>query len=246
MALCNSPYPQIDNILLEALKKCNAKFEEIRNEINKYIKQIEILRANKQNSDFANISTYVTKLYNGIDEFNIAAYKIIVPKTYDFAWKSAETVVDTQGKKKSKINDAWILALLATFNPIAKFVYENEVKSKADYFLKKVNNALQARANLNQELTMYGADMVSIFREAKRLWSNMSDNTMTFLASNAMIQAYKDAGVTKVRYDTINDDRRTEICASLDQTVIDIDKIIIGVNAPPMHYNCRSWLTPIN
>lgn len=238
-------YKEIDSILLESLKKSNVLFESVRFEMNNYVKQIEVLRANKQNSDFARISEFVERLYNGIDKFNTIAYEEIAKKTYDKAWEEAEEVVDAAERKKDPITIAWVLAIMATFNPIVKYVYESEVKAKADYFFKKVNNALQARANLDKELTMYGADMVSIFREAKRLWSNMTDNTMVFLASNAAVKAYKDAGVKRVRYDTINDDRRTEICTELDGSEIDIDEIKIGVNAPPMHYNCRSWLTPI-
>lgn len=241
-----NPYKEADIILLTALNKSNALFEQIRKELNRYIKQIEILRANKQNSDFAKINDYVKRLYNGIDQFNISAYAAIAPIMYSTAWEYAgEVLGHTEDIKKTDITMAWVLALLAVFNPITKYVYQNEVNAKADYFLKKVNNALQARANINKELTMYGADMVSIFKEAKRLWGNMTDSTMTYIASNAMIQAYKDAGVKKVRYNTIDDNRRTEICTYLDKTEIDIDKILIGVNAPPMHYNCRSWLTPI-
>jgi SPP1 gp7 family putative phage head morphogenesis protein len=49
-----------------------------------------------------------------------------------------------------------------------------------------------------------------------------------------------------LRFDGIDDDRQTEICAALDGTVRPADDPFWHTHSPPLHFNCRSILVPLS
>lgn len=55
---------------------------------------------------------------------------------------------------------------------------------------------------------------------------------------------YSDFGQDKYQYDATLDNRTSETCRELDQTVYNVEDMVIGVNAPPMHPRCRSTTVP--
>ena len=60
-----------------------------------------------------------------------------------------------------------------------------------------------------------------------------------FASQDAEIQAYKDAGVEKVKRNEMNDDRTCGACERANGAVYAIDKI------PPLpHLRCRRWFEP--
>lgn len=68
------------------------------------------------------------------------------------------------------------------------------------------------------------------------------DNEVGYLINQEKLQLYKYYGISKVRYRAIEDERTTEICQDMDGKIIDVKDLILGVNMPPLHYNCRSWI----
>lgn len=242
-----NPYETADKTMTAALLASNRLFEQTRAKIqlylNKQSNRLKTIKANAANPDILNIAAYVDSLYNGIDKFNIGAYKSIVPQVYQTAWDMAEDVVDTKGKKKSVLGLAWITALLSSFNVISQWVYEQEVPRKAEYFKQQLSNALLSNLLMGEKMSMTAPNINAIFTQAKNWWGTQSDTQMTLLVSEAMTTAYKDAGVKKVIYSTIDDDRRSQICTDLDGTIIDVDDINVN-NSPPQHPNCRSFFLP--
>lgn len=61
----------------------------------------------------------------------------------------------------------------------------------------------------------------------------------------SQIDKYKVSGVERVQFSAVMDDRTSEICEELNGTIIGIDEIEEGVNAPLMHPCCRSTLIPV-
>lgn len=61
-----------------------------------------------------------------------------------------------------------------------------------------------------------------------------------YVANQATLQGYKDAGLTKYKFSAHLDNRTSEICTELDNTEHSIDDAVVGVNLPPMHPHCRS------
>ena len=66
----------------------------------------------------------------------------------------------------------------------------------------------------------------------------------TAVVNNATLQRYKEFGLTKYQFQAHIDSRTTEICKEQNEKVYDIDEYMPGKNAPPMHVNCRSVITP--
>ena len=64
--------------------------------------------------------------------------------------------------------------------------------------------------------------------------------------NRAAEQSYKDSDVVE-QYEFVAtlDDRTSDICASLDGKKFNKDEYEVGINAPPMHPNCRSTTVPV-
>lgn len=243
-----SPYKEPDLLLAQTLKKANYQFEVTRRkmqlELKKYETVIKTLEANAANPNIVDLFSYIESLYNGIDKFNISMFEKTAKSVYTTAWEwGSETTGQTD--KKTEIDRAWILALIATFNAVTKYVYTDEVKAKSLYFNEKIEKTLKARVAQKKELTMFGADVNANFKEAKRLWANMSDSMMMFVGTLTMVQAYNDTGVKKVVYHTEEDNKVCPLCQPKNGTILSVDELVYGVNAPPIHNYCRCWLEPI-
>lgn len=63
--------------------------------------------------------------------------------------------------------------------------------------------------------------------------------------NQAQLMVIKQSNITKVRYTAVLDGKTTPICRSFDGNIMDVEGLVIGKNAPPMHYNCRSTLIPV-
>lgn len=61
----------------------------------------------------------------------------------------------------------------------------------------------------------------------------------------SQVDKYKAAGVEKVQFTAVMDDRTSEICQEMDGQIFDIDSLAVGENEPPLHPNCRSTVIPL-
>jgi SPP1 gp7 family putative phage head morphogenesis protein len=61
-----------------------------------------------------------------------------------------------------------------------------------------------------------------------------------YFNNQAELQSYIDDGFTQYEFTAILDGRTSRICREHDGIVYDIKDIVIGVNYPPLHPNCRS------
>lgn len=66
------------------------------------------------------------------------------------------------------------------------------------------------------------------------------DNEATYLVNQERIQIFKYYGIKKVQFKAQIDERTTDECREMNGKVFDIDKLVLGENLPPLHYNCRS------
>jgi len=106
----------------------------------------------------------------------------------------------------------------------------------AEAYYRMVKSALDA-----------GAGVKGIAQITKYFFSNGDYRAKRILItesarinSEAKLSGYKKAGVKYYQYISVMDDRTTDICVGLDLKVFRVDKMKIGVNAPPTHVNCRS------
>ena len=69
--------------------------------------------------------------------------------------------------------------------------------------------------------------------------------------TNAMItqsdhMTYEKLGFKEYEFNAEYDDRTTDVCGDLNGQRFLMSEMTIGVNAPPMHPNCRSTIDPVN
>lgn len=120
---------------------------------------------------------------------------------------------------------AFILVLLLAYNPVTKYVFENEIERKRARFAE----SLIASETPAEDLAL-----------AKRLLAGMNAQFMDDVTHETVIQAYMDNGTTEVRWVTSPDDRRCKECASMHGKIYPIDRI-----PTKPHIHCRCWVEEV-
>lgn len=119
---------------------------------------------------------------------------------------------------------AWLAALLLAYDPVTKYVYRHEVERKRDRTAEAVNSVTAKFAQMDI---------------AARYWSDMTAQYCDTVVDEATVKAYKDAGVTRVRWVTQADERVCEKCRKRHGKVYPIDDI-----PPKAHWRCRCYVVP--
>lgn len=65
-----------------------------------------------------------------------------------------------------------------------------------------------------------------------------------YFQNQSELDAYKEMGIEKYKYLATLDLRTSEICREMDGKIFNVKDKKQGLNAPPMHPNCRSTTTP--
>ncbi|MFM1582721.1 phage minor head protein, partial [Helcococcus ovis] len=65
----------------------------------------------------------------------------------------------------------------------------------------------------------------------------------SYVVNTAELDDSKRRGILAKKFEATLDKRTSKVCRDHDQRIIPIDKIKIGVNAPPLHPYCRSHLS---
>lgn len=63
-----------------------------------------------------------------------------------------------------------------------------------------------------------------------------------YVSSKAQVDMFKQSGVKQVEFVATLDNRTSEICRYMSGKVFKVSELEIGINAPPLHPNCRSVL----
>lgn len=123
---------------------------------------------------------------------------------------------------EESITEDWILDMLEDYDPVALYQFLPEAERKKERLVE----ALIASHNKGEE-----AD------RALRLWTLQVARYADKSVEDATIDAYKEAGVKKVRWLALEDAKTCRVCAKRDGKVYSIDKI-----PPRPHYHCRCEL----
>jgi SPP1 gp7 family putative phage head morphogenesis protein len=133
----------------------------------------------------------------------------------------------------------------------AFFVSEVSLAELVNEAYEAVGKALEEGTGLAEFKATAGASLIEHWGGEKpgRLETILRTNVMTAYSGgrHAVMSApaMKKARPFR-RFDGIDDDRQTEICASLDGKVYAADDPIWLSRTPPLHFNCRSILTPLS
>ena len=117
---------------------------------------------------------------------------------------------------------AFVAALMMAYNPVTKYVYKNEIERKRSRFVEGVIASETPR------------DEVALANRLLLATNKQFADDATF---EAVIQAYKDDGVERVRWITAEDDRRCKKCKERHGKIYPIDKV-----PPKPHHHCRCYV----
>lgn len=67
---------------------------------------------------------------------------------------------------------------------------------------------------------------------------------VNYANNKATIEAYKEKGIKRYVYVATLDLKTSKVCQDLDGKAFEVGKMVVGVNCPPMHPNCRSTIMP--
>lgn len=167
------------------------------------------------------------KKMKSFDELNVIS---VSHEIYDSAYElveqeGARLVKSVYEEYREEMEDefdptAFVAALLVAYNPVTKYVFQNEMERKRSRFAEGVI----ASDKPSDEIAL-----------AERLLLGITSQFMDDATFDSIIQAYKDDGVTKVRWITAEDDKRCKECKSRHGKIYSIDKI---PSKPHIHCRC--------
>ena len=161
------------------------------------------------------------------DELNVIAvshdiYDTALSETKQEMARLSRVVYERYGDREDFDGTAFVLALMLAYDPVTKYVYENEVDRKRARFVEGV---LGSPSPLEE------------IKLAERLWVSMNKVFADEVTFQTMIQAYRDMGVKMVRWVTSEDEKRCPTCGAMHGKIYSIDKV-----PPKPHRNCRCWV----
>jgi SPP1 gp7 family putative phage head morphogenesis protein len=165
--------------------------------------------------DELNVLGICKKLYAALESDNFKTFLELAIKKY--------LATEPHGDKEP--DDEWLMEYLEYYDPVTKYVYENEVERKRDRLAEAVNASREKAKE---------------FTKGLGYWVQMTAHYADDVSDKATIKAFKDAGITRVMWHTVTDNRVCEDCEDRDGTVYDIDNI-----PPKPHWGCRCYLTPV-
>lgn len=199
--------------------------------------------------ELQSLKQYVTAEFHNtanvmsFDELNIMSTKEMVKELYSKLLSQNERVFKRIAKKcyKNTMKEcgmtlvegitgaAIIAALLARYHPVTQYQYKSEATRKRDRFVEALLSAQDEHA------------MRTAFNDAAKRWFDQSRQYADFSVSDAMKQAFEDAGVEKVKWMAEHDEKTCKICRELDGQIFKLS------DAPeiPQHRHCRCWLVPV-
>lgn len=182
--------------------------------LNKRFIRIFNKAKNLTSFDELNVIKYSREMYDELEQITEKAFLLLARKVYREYSESQVT----------DIVPAWLLGVLKEYNPVTKYVYLHEVDRKRSRFAE----SLIASDTKAKEVDT-----------ALRYWSAMVTQYAIEVTDAAVKQAYIDDGVKKVKWITMEDERRCSECEKRDGKVYDITKV-----PPKPHIGCRCYLVP--
>mgnify|MGYP003571254924 FL=1 len=185
---------------------------------------------------YKEVSTRVKKAYKRLyDELvdililmSLEAFVTDLPAVTSRTKKAVKYYVGKKdGFRREKTFDAddFVAAYLASTNYITLYVFNNEYERK----LARTIEEILASTNKSQ--------VKKAIDKAMKYWNRQAKQAGDNITAASYIEGLKAAGVKKVRWVSMEDEKVCAECGEKDGKIFDIDKIL-----QPLHYNCRCYL----
>lgn len=123
------------------------------------------------------------------------------------------------------IVEDYIIEMMDEYDPVTLYQFMPEIERKKQRLVEALIAAVKKNAEVDKALRLLTLQLAQYADKAEL---------------ESTIKAYRDAGIKKVRWVTMEDERVCKTCDSKDGNIYDIDKV-----PPRPHYRCRCELEPI-
>ncbi|MGM9924243.1 MAG: hypothetical protein ACI35R_08360 [Bacillus sp. (in: firmicutes)] len=166
----------------------------------------------------------------GFDELNIikavdGLYESLAKDNKsDMLTLAKEIYMEAEPHGNKKPDAEWLMAIFEEPNPVTLYSYSTEVVRKKERL---------------KEAALTNVDKTQEWKKALSLWSNMTAQYCDIVTDEAVLKAFKEAGVNHVRWITRDDELVCKDCNKRKNKVYSIE------NAPPKeHWHCRCYYVP--
>ena len=212
------PYQKASKILVRLKKNANRQFRKLS------VLPIDCL-------NILNAKKYTQQAYKRMDAENRDAYLKIAQESYEDAGKLA-LLMGYQKKKSKQIDKKWVLAFLLTLHPITKYLYSDEAERK---------RLRLAEALASDRETGSRSAMRKDIKTSASLWWKQTEQFAIDIEDEAVMSAFLDYGVKKVKWITQLDDKACKTCRERNGMIYKISQV-----PDKPHYNCRCYLEPVS
>lgn len=124
--------------------------------------------------------------------------------------------------------------------------YSKQLWDNTDKLAKDLKDVLKRGFIRGDSVKTMAQEIAGKYNIARSRAQTLIRTDGTAIINRSAIQRYKDAGLTYYRDSVHLDDRTTAICREVARKneLKRIDEMVIGVNAAPYHYNCRTAVIP--
>lgn len=210
------PYRKADAAQAALIKKARKRLDD------------EKRRLNILGFDELNVLRETDALYEGLFQDAQAQFRSLYIERYleVLEWLEKPKPLDSF---LTELVELWLIGFLKEPNENTNYAFDSEFIRKRDRTKEAVNSV---PTKTQKQLQLEKAVRIAL----------QQDSWYTDMASqDAELQAYKDAGVKRVRWQIYGDDKVCAKCESMNGNVYDIDKV-----PKRPHLKCRCYLVPVN
>ena len=212
-------YRNLDSLLAKAKKK-------IRTEFNK----LGVMGFDALN--VVNTKKITKEMFDRLLSDNEKMYRKAADDAYSKGKKKARSAGYAEVEEPNGVGGEWLVGILLAYNLVTGYLYDREAERK--------------RLRLNEQiLTSREYDNRQMFNDSLRrtanLWWTQTLQYGVTVVDEAILQAYKDMGVEKVRWVAKIDKRTCKVCRERNNQIYKILEV-----PRKTHYNCRCYLEPVD
>ena len=252
-------YAKDNNLSYSDAKKYlnSSEFREFKRDLKSYIKLIEETgdeelllelntlamksRISRLEEMFYQCSKYINEVYENTNKRLTVAYSSTIKDNY------YQTIFDIHksigvGVSFSYIDNDMIKEILAfpwSGRSYSQNLWINRTKLKNAMVQELTQMIIQGKG-VKEASKALSKKLDADYKNCLRL----IHTEHSYFMSEATAKAYEELEVEKYQFVATLDKRTSKVCQDLDGEIIDLKDRVVGVNASPMHPNCRSCEIP--
>lgn len=207
--------------------KLDKELPAVKNNLRREFNRLSLMGFDELN--VLNTRKTTEQMYSRLSRRNEKLYLDSGYFAYLFAFGQASKL-GFSGERR-KIDAKWVDKYLQEYNPVTRYIYAKEVERRRMRLNECIltDREFDSRENFQSDL-----------RRSAAYWWQQTTQYGIGACDAAMLDAFRDSGVKRVRWVTMGDSRVCHECKKRNGVIYDI------ANVPAKtHYGCRCILEPV-